>query len=528
MVYVFRIKKAIRNKIQNSFGKNPLDGVRYHNASDRLESVKRYHQAKDENSQENAILDEITWEDLEMDEVFLRINHTNSFIGEQYLYHKLHGGGDEVTEQRLEYLEENEELRIHYEAKLRQIGKRDNAYYLVEFLQNTGLWRIGSSLILHLLQILLIIFLAGTLVTRHMFYSSGLFVIALINLTIYMTMKMKYEVYIDALSEFLTVYDTANWFSKNDEKELFTSQKVKSSLKSLKNLSGGILGLSGKKRSAMSGDAFAILFDYIWGITLLDISLFNYIMKNIQDKQDAVISILDYIGEIDSEIAIVSFRKSLKKWCIPNFIDEGIEAYDIVHPLLNNPVENDFSLFDRAIITGANASGKSTFMKAIAINCILAQTIHTCTASSMSVGRMKIMTCMSLRDDILSGESYYFREAKYIKRMIDRIDTEEPILCVIDEILKGTNTKERIAASIAIMDYIVNNSSLILVATHDMELTETANYQKYHFESVIEENDIYFDYKIHTGNSTSSNAIALLELLQYPKQITEQARKNIN
>lgn len=524
---MFRVKKPVRNRINATFGENPLECIRYYNASERLENVKHYHTAMSEISREGEILDDVTWEDLEMDEVFLRVNHTNSFIGEQYLYHRLHGGGSDRTESRLQYLDENEELRIHYEAKLQQVGKRDNAYYLAEFLQNTDLWKIGNSYIFHVLQLLLVVFLAGTLLTRNLFCTAGLFLIALINLMVYMSMKMKYEVYIDALGEFMMVYDTADWFCKNDEKELFTSDKVRDSLHVLRNLSKGILGLSGKKQSVMSGEVFALLFDYLWGITLLDLSVFNYIMKNIHDKQDAVVTILNYVGEIDSEIAVLSFRKSVNQWCVPEVMEKGLRAAGIVHPLLEEPVANDFSLSDRAIITGANASGKSTFMKALAINCILAQTIHTCTAETMSVGKMNVMTCMSLRDDILSGESYYFREAKYIKRMIDRIETGEPILCVIDEILKGTNTKERIAASKAIMDHIVNDSSLILVATHDMELTETEDYRKYHFESVIEEDDIYFDYKIHPGNSTASNAIALLELLHYPKNITEQARKNI-
>lgn len=532
---MFRIKNTVRTRIQKSFGKNPLEGAWYYNASERMEDVRRYHSSMQEQNTDNIeeILDEVTWEDLEMDEVFLRINHTNSFIGEQYLYHRLHGIKGEKeenavkTEDRLRYLEENEDLRVHYEAKLLQVGKRTNAYYLAEFLQNTDLWKIGNNYIFHVLQLLLLVFLVGALVTNQLFVKAGLFLVSVINLVIYTNVKMKFEVYIQALNDFILVLDTANWFYKNDKQTLFTDRKVKEALESLKSLSGRMNLFIGKKQSAMTGDAFAILADYLWGITLLDISLFNYIMKKICNKQDAVFTILKYVGEIDSDIAILSFRKSQDIWCSPEFVSKGIETVGIGHPLLESPVRNDFSLTDRAIITGANASGKSTFMKSLAINVILGQTIHTCTAVSMRLGRMNIMTCMSLRDDILSGESYYFREAKYIKRMIDCIDTGNPILCVIDEILKGTNTKERIAASRAILDYIVNENSLILVATHDMELTETEVYKKYHFESVIENDDIYFDYKIHNGNSTASNAIALLELLHYPKYITEQARKNI-
>lgn len=144
------------------------------------------------------------------------------------------------------------------------------------------------------------------------------------------------------------------------------------------------------------------------------------------------------------------------------------------------------------------------------------------------MAKMQIMTCMSLRDDILSGESYYFREAKYLKRMLDVVAEKTPVLIVIDEILKGTNTKERVAASKAILDYIGNTACLALVATHDNELTETTKYKKYYFESSIIDKDIVFDYKIHEGITEKSNAIALLSLLGYPDSIIEKAKVNIH
>ena len=138
------------------------------------------------------------------------------------------------------------------------------------------------------------------------------------------------------------------------------------------------------------------------------------------------------------------------------------------------------------------------------------------------------MTSMALRDDILTGESYYFREAKYLKRMLDLITMEASMLIVIDEILKGTNTKERIAASKAILEYIGQTKCLALVATHDSELTENNYYRDYHFSSKIQEEDIVFDYLIHEGTCEQSNAIALLSYLGYPNTIVEKAKVNMN
>ena len=250
----------------------------------------------------------------------------------------------------------------------------------------------------------------------------------------------------------------------------------------------------------------------------------HFIIKN---KQDDVWTLYDFIGDIDCEIAIASYRESQDNWCRPELRDGALEVKELVHPLLSNPVANDFVLENRAVITGANASGKSTFMKALAINVILAQTIDTCSAKHFACKPVYVMTCMSLRDDVLSGESYYFREAKYLKRMIDIISANDAVLCVIDEILKGTNTNERIAASKAIMQYIARRDCFVLVATHDMELTENNAYKKFYFDSRVEDGDIVFDYKIHSGKGGKSNAIALLELIGYPADIVSSAKANL-
>lgn len=138
--------------------------------------------------------------------------------------------------------------------------------------------------------------------------------------------------------------------------------------------------MNGRRQASMTGDVIAILREYIWGILLIDVSMFNYIMKIISDKQGAVWCLIEFTGNTDSDIAISSYRKSLNKWCRPEYITKGIKTNHLVHPLIKKPVPNDFILEDRAIFTGSNASGKSTFMKSMAINCILAQTINTCTA----------------------------------------------------------------------------------------------------------------------------------------------------
>lgn len=532
---MFGRKKRTRNIIKMNFGKDPREGSIFYDASERMRNVSRYHVLAKKNS---LVVDDITWDDLEMDQVFLRINHTNSFIGEQVLYHQLHNLNQEEDEdhedfeQKLNCLSQNLERRIEIEARLREIGKNEDSYYLWEFLHNAKLWVVGHSFFYHVMQALLVFFLISAILTDDNLLIMGLFAVAGCNFMLYFRAKSKYEIHLDSLGVFRQIYD----FSKRIKKDqvlgpVFVGEEVMQSIDALKGMSRLITNLSIRKESSLSGDVATMFMDYFWGITLIDVSMMNHVMRVIEHKQKEVQCLMNFVGELDSKIGILSYRASLENWCLPERTKEGITVEDLVHPLLDHPIENDWCLRDKAIITGSNASGKSTFMKAIGINCIMAQTIHTCTATKMSLESVFIMTCMSLRDDIISGESYYFREAKYLKRMLDQVgqkEDERKILCIIDEILKGTNTKERISASKAILEFIGSKKCLAIVATHDNELTHNEAYENYHFRSLIQNNDIKFDYQIQEGSSQETNAIALLSILGYSKDIIEAARENSN
>jgi len=202
-----------------------------------------------------------------------------------------------------------------------------------------------------------------------------------------------------------------------------------------------------------------------------------------------------------------------------------LEMEEIYHPLLHGAVTNSMELQHNCIITGSNASGKSTFIKTIAVNVILAQSIHTCTAKRMHLPHAKMITSMAVRDDILSGDSYFIKEIKYLKRILDALSEDELVICVIDEILRGTNTQERIAASKAIMEYLAHHNCIAIVASHDKELTELekTGYDNYHFSEEFGEEDIVFDYKLQKGPANSQNAIRLLSFTGFPETIIERA-----
>ena len=128
---------------------------------------------------------------------------------------------------------------------------------------------------------------------------------------------------------------------------------------------------------------------------------------------------------------------------------------------------------------------------------------------------------MAVKDDLMAGESYFIREIRYLRRILDSLDSDKTTICAIDEILRGTNTGERIRASRAILEYLKDRNCISLVATHDRELTELLkeDYDNYHFSEEIGEHDIVFNYRIIEGPASSQNAVKLLEFAGFPKEI---------
>ena len=133
---------------------------------------------------------------------------------------------------------------------------------------------------------------------------------------------------------------------------------------------------------------------------------------------------------------------------------------------------------------------------------------------------------MALRDDLANSDSYYIVEIKSLKRILDAVDkTGRPVLCFIDEVLRGTNTVERIAASSEILKNLNTGRALCFAATHDIELTHMLEhlYSNYHFKEDVKDNDVIFNYRLYEGRAVSRNAIKLLGVLGYDENVITKA-----
>lgn len=261
--------------------------------------------------------------------------------------------------------------------------------------------------------------------------------------------------------------------------------------------------------------------------SFLFISLHQYftLLKHRQDIEKHMMLIYEYIGIADLALSVLLLREH-EQTCLPVFVDEKkisfVEAY---HPLIKNPVKNSFTTSHSCMITGSNASGKSTFLKVIGVNMVMAKTLHTCFADEWICYDFTIHSAIHMKDDLTSGDSYYVKEIKTLKTMIDDVKVKD-CLIFIDEILRGTNETERVMISQAILNYLFQSSSIVLVTTHDLSLVEKfQDIDQYCFRDAIINQQLSCDYKIHKGRCTVGNAIALLEIYGYHQDILCQLKK---
>lgn len=524
---MFKIYNNLESRLKRLYGKDPTNDSWHYMRENRLPYIQMFH----DDSEESEV-DDITWNDLDMDNVFFRINHTQSFLGEQILYHRLHNTNSkrdwDLFEKKVNFFDENEDLRIRLEKRLHGIGKAQESYYLTRLIKHTSDAGIKQTVILRLLQIILLVCLVGAIFFKQTICMIGLIIIVAVNITVYTYKKTKTEGMLTCFKNLSIIIKFCQFIrSQKDLPAFIYKGEINNDIDKLKKLAK-MTGAFSSNRIMSNSDPQALFVDYLMGITLWDLTNYNHIIKVIKGNEDAVMRVLQYVGEIDMDISIASFRRSVDKYCLPDFKNNDVfKIKGLYNPLINDSVDNDIVMGKYTIITGANASGKSTFMKALGVNSILAQTIHTCCADEFIMPDIKIMTSMALRDDIISGDSYYVTEVKYLKRMLDCIEDGNMVLCIIDEILKGTNTVERVAASEAILRYLKNKNCFTVVATHDLKMVEHIReiYETYCFKSFFTESGVTFDYKIRKGICNETNAIELLSQYKFPAVILEDAKK---
>ncbi len=504
----------------NGFGRYPKKEY----VPGKLDSIKLFY----EKNAEDGDVDDITWNDLDMDELYKMLNYTKSSMGEEILYNILRKplkGKEEIEDRNraIDYLLENKSHRLELQRSFSKIGI-DKKYSFYEYFIRLEDIKTQSNLLHYILNVATIGSIIGILLNYKVF----VFILIpsiILAIASYYKRKSEIEAYYYIFGSVLKmIYNTSDIAQHNIpvfEKQL---GEIRESIKSFRRFKRG----SGVVLKQNGGNLSDIILDYVRMITHIDLIKFNNMYKIVMENRDNLLVIHKNIGYMDSMIAIASFRELIgdRGWCRPEFVAEKkyLEFEDSYHPFLETPVYNSFLAENSVLLTGSNASGKSTFLKMVAINAILAQTIATAAAKSYKTSFYKIMTSMALNDNIFGSESYFIVEIMSLKRIIDN-SGDGSVLCCIDEVLRGTNTIERIAASSRILKTLAEGNTICFAATHDIELAHILkkSFSNYHFREKIENEDVIFDYKIYEGFSKTKNAIKLLNMLGYDKKIVAEA-----
>ncbi len=232
----------------------------------------------------------------------------------------------------------------------------------------------------------------------------------------------------------------------------------------------------------------------------------------------------EVVGKTEALISLATLENNHPTWHYPTFTTSGfsLSAVSLGHPLIpeRERVTNDFFLRGReqlTIITGSNMAGKSTFLRTIGVNIILAKAGSVVCAREFALSHFRIMTYLTITDSLTENTSTFYREIKRLKKLLDAAWQNNNILLLLDEMLRGTNSADKAKGSMAITRELIRHNVPAIIATHNLELAYMEkeypeNIENYYFDiSIAPDNKMHFDYKLKHGICNTFNASLLLK-----------------
>ena len=471
--------------------------------------------------------------DMDMQELFVFIDMTHSKIGQQYLYNQILNINKTIdfTQQELliDFFNAKETNYLTVQSLLSKLNKRE-AYYICNLFLDEYIAKPKWFWSLKILS-----FAGLVAACAGVFFTSGLTIIIFIllyitNIYIHFWNKKNIMVYMESIPQLPLLSRIA--------KELALMNLMQDSKSSVLTSAASINEMTPiirffKLNTNIKSEFEAVLL-LVWEVIKIlllvePLVIFNA-FKRLENKKKDIQNLFEYIGKIDSAISIATIRKNSRYYCKPVFIDTNhcLEFTDLYHPLIPDCVANSLEIKDKSILlTGSNMSGKTTFIRTIAINILLGQTINTCFAKTLQFAHSQLFSAIRISDDLVNDKSYYFEEITVINNMVTNSFLSVNHIFFLDEIFKGTNTIERIAAGKAILSFLSKSSNnIVFVSTHDIELANLLSdeYDLYHFTELVESEIIHFDYKLKRGYLYTKNAIRILEINNYPEEIIKEAK----
>ena len=241
------------------------------------------------------------------------------------------------------------------------------------------------------------------------------------------------------------------------------------------------------------------------------------------DQQKNINTWFDTLGNIEAlnSLGVLHFNQPV--WAFPTVIPEYffIEGQEIGHPLIpqSKRVNNDIEIKhdgELMLVTGSNMAGKSTYLRSIGVNVVLAMAGAPVCAKSFTVSHVQIISSMRITDNLAESTSTFYAELKKLKTIIEKVNKGEKIFILLDEILRGTNSLDRHTGSVALVKQLIKHHAAAIIATHDLELAKLKdefpeNIINYHFDVQVSNDELFFDYRLKPGVCTSLNASILMK-----------------
>lgn len=503
-----------------------------------FKAISDYHRCKVGPAPDAGVLDDRTWSDLHFDLVFATIDRTRSTIGRQVLYHRLRSAPSRRERDRFERLIQY--FATHKDARLRAQGllsrlSHSSGYRLWYMCQPDGLdvrpWYWAFP----------ILALAGvTCILAFPFWPRALLpLLAIVAVNMALRMKLASRVFhmMDPFRQVAPLLEAARGIlAMLEVSEALGAEPLASDLSAVNSLKRTARWAS--RNDTMENELVGSTWEYLNDFFLADANATLFAAQTLKQNGASLLRIIEALGEVDAAISTASLRASGAPWTVPQFTADGESATieNAWHPLLAQPVANSVVLHPGRglIITGSNMSGKSTFLRTIGVTVVLAQTINTCPARAYSGPIMRVRSAIGRTDDLENEKSYYLVEVDAVLDLLRARAQTTQHLFLFDEIFRGTNTVERLAAGEAVLrtlllDSVAAARHVVLAATHDRELVDLLEgaYDPVHFEEEISPSGIDFAYKLEPGPARTRTAIALLELRGASTDLTRRARRTV-
>ncbi|KZE82256.1 DNA mismatch repair protein MutS [Myroides marinus] len=460
------------------------------------------------------------------------LNRTATFIGKQKLADLLKGklSANEILENQeaVKELSQKAEWRQEINAYSKLANLDDKSYQRLKKWSETEVLTISkfTRLLSYILPILL-----GVAIVLYFLLDievMGYVISSLFSINLIMTLShIKYiQRELGGADKIHETIESCSAIIKRIEKESFVTEKMKSYISELnKDSFQASKELKELSRLFEQLETVANIFVMVVfnGFIQYHVHALYKFLDWKKEKGHLVPKSIEIIGEVEALNSLANFSYNNRYYTFPVISEEGKMSFtNLGHPLLNEKKrvcnDIDFSNQRFVILTGSNMSGKSTFLRTIGVNLVLAGIGAPICATKASFFPLPLFVSMRLTDSLEDSESYFYAEVKRLKMIIEQV-REESCFVLLDEILRGTNSDDKQSGTIGVIHKLIRENTYGVIATHDLEVCETTN--KFPdilinkcFEVEIKEDDLHFDYKIRDGVCQNKNATFIMRKME--------------